>query len=53
MVVSSGLTVSQVTFFFVFKLAGRRQDGDGRGVAHGGHGAVFRGAFVGHEEVVD
>ena len=34
-------------------ILGRCQDGDGRGVPHGRHGTVLRGAVGRHEEVVD
>ena len=36
--------ILELNRFFISYFPGRRQDGDGRGVPHGGHGALLRGA---------
>ena len=38
---------------FAISSAERRQDGDGRGVAHGGHGALLGGAAGRHAAALD
>lgn len=42
-----------VFILLLFCFPERRQDGHGRGLSDGGHGALLRGAARGHEAAVD